>query len=1575
MVLTAFPRTSIKEDEEVERPRIKGMVPFPATSEARSKGLTPFPKATTIEAEAKEEKPGILSSILEKVKGIPGEIAKSEPVKVIKQTISNIKSPLETIKETAPAKVAGNIGQALKGEVMRRRSFEEYEKSLPSEKDIDKYGDYTQTKEYFKDLDPVQKVAHMAAYPLMAAGLGYEAVQAAKALPQMVKIATYKPTPLPKLTPEEIGAIREHFSFGTTLPESLKEFSPKDLAKMMRTGARTAGGLENIPTPPKKPLALPEKVAPTPIAEIPPKAVPGAELTPIPAKPGAITPKIPPIDVSVVEKVQKQISPVRQGLAYRTLNITGKDPDISVPKEMIAKDVRGQKVVIPPDTYTPHKLNTGNVILKDGQQFTITKNQYQNIKNQSQPAEAKEFAPELKETEVEKLLLNIRKDNAPRVSLPDSVSVKKYSSLFLNPMDQLVATNTNNSKVLKSVVSFLPVDVVNKFAENGISPKQFISNPSLFSDKFPVESGLAITKGIKSALAKTGTLIRTGLNSAYKSGLDKEILPTLRASDFDTDVATRITFPHKFGQAMSGSPTGLNVRLGGTTTRTEPGLGVLAGDNKSLATSRADFIKWHKSIVAERRGDVNQFGIRITPAIKAMVKGEKLPIKKPSGAMPELGKKVDITKDPNIIKAKAHAESLGVKVDFEFVDESRYIDYTNPEHRAILKAHGMSEEAINNAERKGEQWGIYGKHLYAGEGGQGRSKIELFRGYTAFDVHHEYTHAIEAQGGLPGWKGTSEQKAHYLEAVFAKGEAGKITELTPGGARVAGKATPEEPRMSIREKGELEKIEDILQKEKRPRVSLPRTTLDHAVNINLNKIQTTADARNLIQELAQEYRPIMDEARQKISWEETKQIAKEIDMTPERLQQAKSGTLDSAELEAARQLFVRLSEETAELSKKAQMTKDETDVAKAAEAVAKQIAIQASWTGHAAEAGRALNILRSITKASGTPAERARQVLKVLGGRELNEEMATRLALIDPKDQVAFNKFLLSIHKATIPSMIYEFWLNNILSAPPTHMANMLGNTLGIGYSIPERAVAVAVDQALSAITGKRTMYAAEIPAKLKGSAIGLVEGVARGLKAFNNGVALDKFDIHYIPAIPEKITIPKKVLGMPIPFGGKSFGKRVGSTIRIPTKFLTAEDEFFKAVVGTGEKFALAARQARSEGLVGKEYDLRVANLVGEPSDTMKKMIQDEETYRTFQNELGEIGKKLMSFREAGGLKNPAKWVIPFLKTPANVSKVALHEYTPLGIFVQMHRAMTGKYKFGKGFNQEQFAKDTAKSVMGTLIFSAITLLVAKGLITGRGPRDKTKKELLYATGWQPRSLKIGGRYLSYARIQPLGMVMSAIADAVEDAQAGNKQSMFGVIGTMASNMADQTFLSGVSDAMNAILDSGRYADKWMERMATGFLPISSMGRVVAQQFDPTIRQPKGLGATIMAQTPGLSRKITPKVDVLGKESKRVGGISALMAVPISKETGNKLAEDLVKLNVDMPSAPKKITFGNRSYILTPEQQNRYLEIRGVEIARRFKTLPLGTDEQKIRRYEMGIRMANDRAKMLMYRELRSAK
>jgi hypothetical protein len=77
-------------------------------------------------------------------------------------------------------------------------------------------------------------------------------------------------------------------------------------------------------------------------------------------------------------------------------DIVKKYPDIQLKREVLARDIHGNKVKIPKgEALTPYELKGNKILLQDGKTYIVSKSQFSNIKGQSIKGEAKAFAPEL----------------------------------------------------------------------------------------------------------------------------------------------------------------------------------------------------------------------------------------------------------------------------------------------------------------------------------------------------------------------------------------------------------------------------------------------------------------------------------------------------------------------------------------------------------------------------------------------------------------------------------------------------------------------------------------------------------------------------------------------------------------------------------------------------------------------------------------------------------------------------------------------------------------------------------------------------------------------------------------------------------------------------------------------------------------------------------------------------------------------------------------------------------------------------------------------------------------------------
>lgn len=204
--------------------------------------------------------------------------------------------------------------------------------------------------------------------------------------------------------------------------------------------------------------------------------------------------------------------------------------------------------------------------------------------------------------------VSLQKDSA-REPFFDGAGVDKYAGLSLDPMDKGMNAATDNNKILNAVVSSLPVNVMNVLSSNNINAENFARNPQMFTEALSVDATLTVTDGLRSSLSQVGANLRAGLYSSYKAGLDKEIIPALRASDLKTSVVSGlfdadIVFKSEFGGAGLGAESG--------------GFPVGFSGGKLGLTELTNFINWHKKL-SQHEGDViisEKWRFDITPKMR-----------------------------------------------------------------------------------------------------------------------------------------------------------------------------------------------------------------------------------------------------------------------------------------------------------------------------------------------------------------------------------------------------------------------------------------------------------------------------------------------------------------------------------------------------------------------------------------------------------------------------------------------------------------------------------------------------------------------------------------------------------------------------------------------------------------------------------------------------------------------------------------------------------------------------------------------------------------------------------------------
>jgi hypothetical protein len=663
-----------------------------------------------------------------------------------------------------------------------------------------------------------------------------------------------------------------------------------------------------------------------------------------------------------------------------------------------------------------------------------------------------------------------------------------------------------------------------------------------------------------------------------------------------------------------------------------------------------------------------------------------------------------------------------------------------------------------------------------------------------------------------------------------------------------------------------------------------------AKNINLNRLDTTDDVKDLLDAVADASPLDINKARrQKITQRETEALADDLGMEVEDLLERRAGeALNAEQAVAARKLLVASGENLIKLSNTAK-TGGDLELALFRRAMSQHRAIQLQVAGMTAEAGRALQSFRIIA-GSGLEQERAiKEALEATGGLKVNQEMAQMMSEIT--DPNSLGKFVAKANKATKRDMLYEIWINALLSNPATHAVNMISNATVVVSSVIERKVASWIGSDVAA---------GEASAQMKGIVEGAKDGWKLAAKALRTGESTDpltKLEVQHRSSI--------SAANLELSGGLGRAANYIGSAVRTPGRFLLAGDELFKAIGYRMELQSLAYRKAYNEGLEPEAFAKRVQEILDNPPANIRLASTDAARYQTFTNPLGDAGQSLQKIRDQVPF---GRLVVPFLRTPVNVAKYAMQR-TPLAPLMPTFRA-----DMVAGGARKDLA--LARLALGSTTMAITAGMAQQGYITGNGPVNYDARRILEMSGWKPNSILLGDTYYSISRLDPIGNVLMMSANVTEIiGQASDEAEALDIATaatiSVANSLTSKTWFRGFSEFIEAYASASADPEnkqnvviKWLERMGASAIPAGVAAYTRTQ--DSTIRLTDGLVDKVKARLPNYSKDLPPRRNMFGEPIVLEGGLGPDMMSPIyqSKKKNNAVVDEMIanKVDIGMP-------------------------------------------------------------------------
>jgi hypothetical protein len=226
-----------------------------------------------------------------------------------------------------------------------------------------------------------------------------------------------------------------------------------------------------------------------------------------------------------------------------------------------------------------------------------------------------------------------------------------------------------------------------------------------------------------------------------------------------------------------------------------------------------------------------------------------------------------------------------------------------------------------------------------------------------------------------------------------------------------------------------------------------------------------------------------------------------------------------------------------------------------------------------------------------------------------------------------------------------------------------------------------------------------------------------------------------------------------------------------------------------------------------------------------------------------------------------------------------------------------------------------------------------------------------LERTGWQPNSIVVNGKYYSFSRTDPVGMVLGfagTVAEKLKEADHAPEdfdsweEVLSAGISTVSASVVDKTYLTGLANVFRAIEGSDGVktsALKWIDRQTGALVPFSTLQNTMKRFADPVTREINSPWDAIDARITGLSNRLPPARDLWGRERapQEVYGrvYDVVSPVAVRSRTESPIDTEMVALDMGQERIAKRSLFAGAmvNFRDHPEAYDQYVRLAGNDL------------------------------------------
>jgi len=383
-----------------------------------------------------------------------------------------------------------------------------------------------------------------------------------------------------------------------------------------------------------------------------------------------------------------------------------------------------------------------------------------------------------------------------------------------------------------------------------------------------------------------------------------------------------------------------------------------------------------------------------------------------------------------------------------------------------------------------------------------------------------------------------------------------------------------------------------------------------------------------------------------------------------------------------------------------------------------------------------------------------------------------------------------------------------------------------------------------------------------------------------------------------------------------------IGKLTRGSLRALGGEDEFFKQINYRARIYADAYREGKALMNTGALKDkealkAHISKRMSEAFDdvgraTNKDALQYSREI-TFTEELrqGSAALKLQRFTQ----DHPTMQLfLPFVRTPTNLIVRGVQR-TPLANLA----SRKAREAIFKGSPEEK-AQYLGRVALGSTLLGGMAYMALEGRLTGAGPAIPDQNKVWRAAGNQPYSLKIGDKWYSYNRFDPVMMpigLMANMFDMSKHLTEADREDLFATtVFALSTTIQDKAYLQGLANLMDALqTDDPRSMasiSNIAENTIASFIPAAPLQ--VAEGLEamtgtyPELREAIGLSDKIARRLPVQNKELSKKYNWLtGEVITNPDPYSTGFPV-VPDKTTERVGSELVALRYPFKGVPRTI-------------------------------------------------------------------